>query len=517
MKSRELVNLIGQKEVSMLSRTHIHVGLALLFVAPSGAASSGKTLIVGQPGTPCRRRYGLGGILGIVLLVCGLAGAGTTHLMAATTASSGREGTSFSVLYAFEAPAPVTFTSRLGSQPDTQPALGPPNTIYGMTVNGGANGTGVIYRFQLQSHRYTLLHTFSALDANGANEDGAFPGNALTRGPGDVFYGMASAGGANGTGTVFAITASGKFTVLHTFSALDANGNNEDGAVPLRNVVVGNDGNLYGTAARGGQNTCTLTSNGCGVAWMMDPSGNNFKVLHQFTAAEGHGASLLQARDGFFYGCGVWPATSLSGTALPSGTLYRMTRSGENFEVLYTFSQTNSSGENTDGADCYEPLVETAPGMFYGAAYYGGTNGNGVVFRYSLSNPSVVEVVHDFSATTAGVNADGANPDGPLIPGRDGTLYSNAWDGGMNGNGVLYAVRPDGHFEVLHTFSATDPTTGANKDGANPDDGMVLNESGDALIGIAVYGGHGSSAGYFNSGGTLYQLKLDDCGYSGER
>ena len=90
MKLRDSVDHIHQKEVTMLRRTQTHIGSAFLFVATFGATSSGKTLIVGQPGTPCRRRYGLGGILGIVLLVCGLAGAGTTHLMAATTASRAR-------------------------------------------------------------------------------------------------------------------------------------------------------------------------------------------------------------------------------------------------------------------------------------------------------------------------------------------------------------------------------------------------------------------------------------------
>jgi hypothetical protein len=77
----------------------------------------------------------------------------------------------------------------------------------------------------------------------------------------------------------------------------------------------------------------------------------------------------------------------------------------------------------------------------------------------------------------------------------------------------------------LHTFSATDPTTGANPDGAGPDYGVVLRRNNreedsndwdrrdgedNSLIGIADFGGNGSSAGFFNSGGTLYQLKLDD-------
>jgi uncharacterized repeat protein (TIGR03803 family) len=460
------------------------------------------------------RRCGIAKTLGAALLACGFAQAAANPPAASGGAPA--DGTSFSVLYHFEPAAPTTFTSPLGSQPDTRPALGPGNTVYGMTYDGGANGTGVIFRYELESHSYNVLHTFSALDANGDNEDGATPGVALTAGPDDIFYGMASSGGANGTGTIFSITASGKFTVLHTFSALNANGNNEDGAYPLRNIVVGSDGNLYGTTRIGGENICTPTSVGCGVAWTMNPSGKNFKVLHQFTADEGHAASLLQAQDGNFYGCGVWPATSFHGAPLPSGILYRMTPKGD-FQVLYTFTQTDSSGDNSDGADCYEPLVETEPGVFYGAAYHGGTAGNGVVFRYSLSDPSTVDVLHEFSAMTAGANADGAGPDGPLTAGPDGTLYSNADYGGTNGNGVLYGIQPDGSFAVLHAFSATDPATGANLDGATPDDGLVLDEQNNSLIGIAEYGGHGSSAGFNNSGGTLYEFKLDGSGYNGDR
>src|ERR1700694_4714119 len=194
-----------------------------------------------------------------------------TFLMAATTVSSALadDETKFSTLYTFEAAAPVTFTSPHGSQPDTRPVLGPGNAVYGMTYDGGKNGNGVIYRFDFRSHQYTVLHTFSALDAHGNNKDGANPGVALTRGPDDVFYGMASFGGRHGTGTLFKITTSGEFTALHTFSALDAHNHNEDGANPLRTVVIGNDGNLYGSTRLGGQNTCCATHGWC-VAWVLD-------------------------------------------------------------------------------------------------------------------------------------------------------------------------------------------------------------------------------------------------------
>ena len=415
----------------------------------------------------------------------------------------------FSTLYRFQSPDPNTGASPLGSQPDSRPVLGPDDAVYGMTSDGGSNGTGVIYRFDLQSHQYTLLHTFSALDSNGDNSDGAYPGVALTRGPGDVFYGMATSGGQNGNGTIFKIT-NGEFTVLHTFSALDANAHNEDGAYPLRAIVVGRNGNLYGTTRIGGENTCGEVPfpNACGVAWMIDGWGN-FHVLHQFTATEGHAASLLQGRDGLFYGCAVWPNTALpNGQPLPSGILYRMGRWGDHFEVLYTFSQTNSSGENTDGAECYEPLLETKPGVFYGTTRLGGLNGNGVVFRFSVSNPDAVEVLHEFSATTNGENLDGANPYARLTLGDDGAMYSTASSGGKNGNGVVYRIRPDGDFRVLHTFSATNATTGANSDGAVPDFGVLLDDCDNSLIGAAALGGRGSSAGLGNSGGTLYKLEV---------
>jgi hypothetical protein len=39
---------------------------------------------------------------------------------------------------------------------------------------------------------------------------------------------------------------------------------------------------------------------------------------------------------------------------------------------------------------------------------------------------------------------------------------------------------------------------------------VVLDEENNSLIGIADYGGNGSAAGFFNSGGTLYNLKLHD-------
>src|ERR1700691_2413245 len=77
----------------------------------------------------------------------------------------------FSTLYKFEAPAATTFTSALGSQPDTLPVVGADGAIYGMTSVGGEYGNGVIYRLDQNTHHYSVLHSFSALNANGENAD----------------------------------------------------------------------------------------------------------------------------------------------------------------------------------------------------------------------------------------------------------------------------------------------------------------------------------------------------------
>ncbi len=423
-------------------------------------------------------------------------------LLAISGATSWAEGATFSTLYKFEVADPATGASELGSQPDTRPVLGPDDSVYGMTYTGGVNGNGVIYRFDLESRRYTVLHTFGALDAHGTNQDGAHPGVALTRGPEDIFYGMTSDGGPHGTGTIFKITASGKFTVLHAFSALDSNLHNEDGAKPLRTVVIGSDGNLYGTTRLGGQYTCGPRASGCGVAWVMTGSGN-FGVLHQFRPTEGHAASLLQAKDGFFYGCAVWPFA-----AAGSGTLYKMAPSGNHFEVLYRFSAVDATGKNADGTNCYEPLIETKPGVFYGTTPAGGPNGTGVVFSFESVNRDL-DIVHAFGAlNSAGDNLDGASPFARLTRGPDGWMYSTASYGGTFGNGVVFRVRGDHRYEVLHTFSAVNPASGSNADGATPDYGVILDEE-DSLIGIANSGGNGSVAGAVGNG-TLYRLKLDD-------
>jgi uncharacterized repeat protein (TIGR03803 family) len=138
-----------------------------------------------------------------------------------------------------------------GGQPYAGLVQGMDGNLYGSTSEGGFTRTGTLFKIT-PSGALTTLHFFSVLDVSGHNADGAFITGNLTEGRDGNFYGSAPVGGANGTGTLFRITPTGTFTLLHTFTAVDEQLTNTDGAFPGAGVMQGRDGNLYGTAARGG-------------------------------------------------------------------------------------------------------------------------------------------------------------------------------------------------------------------------------------------------------------------------
>ena len=88
-----------------------------------------------------------------------------------------------------------------------------------------------------------LLHPFGLYD-------GVNPVGALVQGPNGHLYGAATAGGTAGGGTIFEISTDGSFfKVLHNFGDGSVP---HDGASPNGGLVLGRDGNLYGTTYQGG-------------------------------------------------------------------------------------------------------------------------------------------------------------------------------------------------------------------------------------------------------------------------
>ncbi len=107
-------------------------------------------------------------------------------------------------------------------------------------------GCGVVFKVNAATGSETVLYTFTG------GSDGGFPlGGVVLDSAGNV-YGTTSQGGDTscgldlGCGTVFEITASGQFRILHTFGGIDGD------SPGWGSLMIDKSGNLYGTTVAGG-------------------------------------------------------------------------------------------------------------------------------------------------------------------------------------------------------------------------------------------------------------------------
>ena len=138
-------------------------------------------------------------------------------------------------------------------------------TYFGMADDNGmgdANaGCGAIYALtsplyfslnEVMAWTPSVMHSFTG-GPTGA--DGCLP-TSLVGDTDGTLYGTTWSGGATGTGTVFSISITQGinvpvFTTLYSFQTTRPDGSN-DGANPTSGLIVGKDGNLYGTTQNGG-------------------------------------------------------------------------------------------------------------------------------------------------------------------------------------------------------------------------------------------------------------------------
>jgi hypothetical protein len=90
----------------------------------------------------------------------------------------------------------------------------------------------------------------------------------------------------------------------------------------------------------------------------------------------------MLASSGKLYGVTSTGGVNSAGTATTLGTIFSIDRAGTNFARLYSF-------DGKDGSLPSSRLLETAPGVFVGAAASAGNCSYGTVFRYSLAGDTV--------------------------------------------------------------------------------------------------------------------------------
>jgi len=167
------------------------------------------------------------------------------------------------------------FDATNGSLPNL-PTQGTDLNFYGTAQQGGDNGTncGVIYKVTTGG-KITVLHNFA-----GYPTDGCRPISVLVQGPDGDFYGTTYSGGdssadGNGNGTIFKISPSGVYTLLHSFTfGVSGSTNLYDAQLPEAGLTLGTDGNFYGVATHGGMTNY-------GAIFKITPSGAE-SVLYSF-------------------------------------------------------------------------------------------------------------------------------------------------------------------------------------------------------------------------------------------
>jgi serine protease len=284
--------------------------------------------------------------------------------------------------------------------------------LYGTQEYGGTNGYGGIYEFTPSTLSFSVLYSFTDED------DGAYPVVPLVLGSDGNFYGTTTGDGESTFGTIFNISPAGEFNPLHSLTG------GSDGGSPEGTLVEGPGGLFYGTAYSGGS--------GYGVIFTVDSSGD-YQPIHSFDFHHGGGpyGGLVLASDGNFYG-----TTDYGGTN-NDGTLFRL-KPDQTFSSLFSFN-------NTNGASPSDNLVQGMDGKLYGRTYYGGAYGLGTVFSFATNG--AFQLLFSFDGT------NGANPYPALFAGNDGNLYGLTTYGGANGqDGVIYEVTPGGAFDIVAYF-----------------------------------------------------------------
>lgn len=248
-------------------------------------------------------------------------------------------------------------------------------------------------------------------------------------------YGTSFIGGTEGAGTIYRVTLAGEMSVLRSLGATTT-----DASLPYTGLVQAPDNFLYGTTLYGGNNNK-------GTIFRIGLDGSNFSIVHHFNDSDGENpeGTLIVGHDGELYG------TTLVGGSADRGTVYRISTSG-NFTLLHSFPSLSAFGStelpvNATGANPRAGLLLATDGNYYGTAYQGGTGGNGTVFR--MTPAGVVTVLHAF---TGPLTRGGGFPLSSVAQDAQGNFYGTTQDGGALDLGTAWRINGSGEFTTLHSF-----------------------------------------------------------------
>ena len=287
-------------------------------------------------------------------------------------------------------------------------------TFYGTASGGGGGprkGSGTVFSVDA-SGRFTVLHVFKG------TEDGASPYAGLVRDASGNLYGVTSRGGTNDSGIVFKVNSAAKKRILHSF------GSDSDGTDPMGGLVMDKDGNLYGTTYTGGDGDQQ------GIVFKIDSSGRE-TILYAFTGgADGAGpqGDLIRDDRGNLYG-----TTSGGGPyQYECGTVFQLDQSGT-FTTLHAFKFAPDGCFPVERLFATRTEISTEPLVRAGFS----TAEMAAEPSFKLSPSGKETVLHRFAGGDGGWF-----PRAGLLRDSAGNFYGTTFGGGYYDKGMVFKFTP---------------------------------------------------------------------------
>jgi uncharacterized repeat protein (TIGR03803 family) len=314
-------------------------------------------------------------------------------------------------------------------------------TLYGMTVAGGTTATatnpglGVIFRYDITTGAFTVLHSFT-----GATDDGAVShGSVSLSADGTTLYGMTEKGGLFKKGVLFSMSIDGTgFKPLFSFGGDNHQKKSEKyGTEPHGTpTLVGH--HLYGMTRKGGENSQGATLNN-GVLFDFDLSTGQMTLLHAFGgSAAGDGATPFHGEvlfaDNVLYGMTTEGGDVNKSTGKPQGIIFSYDLTTKTYTVLHPFTGKKDDGGRPEGS------LVLVNGELYGVTSVGGTHDQGTLFQISPTKNNL-KVRYSFHGDHGDHPIDSA---APVVVGNTITFYGMTQKGGSAGGGVIFAVQLTG-------------------------------------------------------------------------
>jgi len=272
------------------------------------------------------------------------------------------------------------------------------------------------------------------------------------------------------------------FDIVSFQSIHDFKRSASDGEYLNEPITEGSDGLLYGATVNGGG------PDDGGIVFRMAKSGANYQILHAFgplstTNGVSPWGGVIEGNDGRLYG-----ATREGGAEL-AGTIYSLTRDGGDFKMVFSFSTNGAAGRYPMNS-----VIQAKDGRLYGKTLSGGVGDGCTIFGVNTDG-SNFKSLHSFEHSEAARTIAYSG----LIEGSDGMLYGTTSGEGTERNGSIFRINKDGSgFQTLYFF------TGQAPDGRVPD--ASVTEIAGVLYGTTEGGG-------FDDFGVLYRINRDGTDY----